>query len=50
MNHLQKNEEMKKQYISMEKENDQMKVDIENNLNLNNVEQQAKRIVRNAKD
>lgn len=40
-----KNEEMKKQYISMEKENDQMKVDIENNLNLNNVEQQAKELL-----
>ena len=36
---------MKKQYISMEKENDQMKVDIENNLNLNNVEQQAKELL-----
>ena len=29
----------------MEKENDQMKVDIENNLNLNNVEQQAKELL-----
>lgn len=40
-----KNEEMKHMYLSIEKENDQMKVDIENNLNLNNVEQQAKELL-----
>jgi len=40
-----KNEEMKQQYLSIEKENDQMKVDIENSLNLNNLEQQAKELL-----
>lgn len=40
-----KNEEMKQKYLSIEKENDQMKVDIENNLNLNNLEQQAKELL-----
>lgn len=37
-----KNEEMKQAYLAIEKENDQMKVDIENSLNFNNVEQEAK--------
>jgi len=36
------NEEMKSKVLAVEKENDQMKVDIENSLNLYNVEQQAK--------
>lgn len=40
-----KNEKMKQAYLSIEKENDQMKVDIENNLNLNNVQQQAKELL-----
>lgn len=40
-----KNEEMKQAYLSVEKENEQMKVDIENSLNLNNVEQQAKELL-----
>ena len=40
-----KNEEMKQAYLAVEKENDQMKVDIENSLNYNNVEQQAKELL-----
>lgn len=40
-----KNEEMKQAYLAVEKENEQMKVDIENSLNLNNVEQQAKELL-----
>lgn len=40
-----KNEEMKEKYLAVEKENDQMKVDIENSLNYNNVEQQAKELL-----
>lgn len=36
------NEELKSKVMAVEKENDQMKVDIENSLNLYNVEQQAK--------
>lgn len=40
-----KNEEMKQTYMAIEKENDQMKVDIENSLNLNNVEQEAKELL-----
>lgn len=40
-----KNEEMKAAYIAVEKENDQMKVDIENSLNLSNVEQEAKELL-----
>lgn len=40
-----KNEELKEKYMAIEKENDQMKVDIENSLNYNNVEQQAKEIL-----
>lgn len=39
---FKKNEELKVKVSSVEKENDQMKVDIENSLNLYNVEQQAK--------
>ena len=37
-----KNEELKKAYLAVEKENEQMKVEIENSLNYNNIEQQAK--------
>lgn len=40
-----KNEKMKQAYLAVEKENDQMKVDIENSLNYNNVEQQAKELL-----
>ena len=40
-----KNEEMKKAFLSVEKENEQMKVDIENSLNYNHVEQQAKELL-----
>ena len=40
-----KNEERKQAYLAVEKENDQMKVDIENSLNYNNVEQQAKELL-----
>ena len=40
-----KNEEMKKAYLAVEKENEQMKVDIENSLNYNHVEQQAKELL-----
>lgn len=40
-----KNEEMKKAYLAVEKENQQMKVDIENSLNYNHVEQQAKELL-----
>ncbi len=40
-----KNEEMKEAYLAIEKENDQMKVDIENSLNINNIEQQAKELL-----
>lgn len=40
-----KNEEMKQAYLAVEKENDQMKVDIENSLNYNKVEQQAKELL-----
>ena len=39
---FKKNEELKSKVLAVEKENDQMKVDIENSLNLYNVEQQAK--------
>ena len=39
---FRKNEEIKAKVLAVEKENDQMKVDIENGLNLYNVEQQAK--------
>ena len=40
-----KTEELKEKYMAIEKENDQMKVDIENSLNYNNVEQQAKELL-----
>ena len=40
-----KTEELKEKYMAIEKENDQMKVDIENGLNYNNVEQQAKELL-----
>ena len=40
-----KNEELKKQYLAVEKENEQIKVDIENSLNYNHVEQQAKELL-----
>lgn len=40
-----KNEEMKQAYLAIEKENDQMKVDIENSLNYTNIEQQAKELL-----
>lgn len=40
-----KTEELKEKYMEIEKENDQMKVDIENSLNYNNVEQQAKELL-----
>ncbi len=40
-----KNEELKKSYLAVEKENEQIKVDIENSLNYNNVEQQAKELL-----
>lgn len=42
---FRKNEELKKGYLSIEKENDQMKVDIENSLNFANVEQAAKELL-----
>ncbi len=37
-----KSEEMKQAYLAIQKQNDQIKVDIENSLNLNNIEQAAK--------
>lgn len=40
-----KNEEMKQAYLELQKENDQMNVEIENSLNLANVEQQAKELL-----
>lgn len=40
-----KNEEMKQAYLAVEKENDQIKVDIENSLNYTNIEQQAKELL-----
>ena len=40
-----KTEELKEKDMAIEKENDQMKVDIENSLNYNNVEQQAKELL-----
>ena len=40
-----KNEEMKQAYLAVEKENEQIKVDIENSLNYNHVEQQAKELL-----
>ena len=40
-----KTEELKEKYMAIEKGNDQMKVDIENSLNYNNVEQQAKELL-----
>ena len=40
-----KTEELKEKYMAIEKENDQMKVDSENGLNYNNVEQQAKELL-----
>ncbi len=39
------NEKMKQAYLAIEKENDQMKVDIENSLNYNNIAQQAKELL-----
>ena len=40
-----KNEELKQSYLATEKENEQIKVEIENSLNYNNVEQQAKELL-----
>ena len=40
-----KGEEMKQSYLAIEKENDQLKVDIENSLNYNNIEQAAKEML-----
>ena len=40
-----KNEELKQSYLAAEKENEQIKVEIENSLNYNNVEQQAKELL-----
>lgn len=37
-----KNEELKQAYLAIEKENEQINVDIENSLNLSHVEQEAK--------
>lgn len=42
---FRKNEEAKQGYLSIAKENDQMKVDIENNLNFANIEQSAKELL-----
>ena len=39
---FRKGEEMKQAYLEIEKENDQLKVDIEDSLNYNNIEQAAK--------
>lgn len=40
-----KNEELKQAYLAIEKENEQINVDIENSLNLSNVEQEAKELL-----
>lgn len=40
-----KNEELKQAYLAIEKENEQINVDIENSLNLANVEQEAKELL-----
>lgn len=40
-----KNEELKQAYLSIQKENEQINVDIENSLNLSNVEQEAKQLL-----
>jgi predicted RND superfamily exporter protein len=40
-----KNEELKQAYLTIEKENEQMEVDIENTVNLSNIEQQAKELL-----
>lgn len=40
-----KNEELKQSYLAIQKENEQINVDIENSLNLANVEQEAKELL-----
>lgn len=40
-----KNEELKQAYLAIEKENDQMKVDIENSLNFSNIAQEAQELL-----
>ena len=40
-----KNEELKQAYLSIEKENEQMKVDIENSLNFSNIAQEAQQLL-----
>lgn len=40
-----KNEELKQAYLAIQKENEQINVDIENSLNLSNVEQEAKELL-----
>lgn len=40
-----KNEELKQAYLAIEKENEQINVDIENSLNFANVEQEAKQLL-----
>lgn len=40
-----KNEELKQAYLAIEKENDQMKVDIENSLNYSNIAQEAQELL-----
>lgn len=40
-----KNEELKQAYLAIEKENDQIKVDIENSLNFSNIAQEAQELL-----
>lgn len=40
-----KNEELKQAYLSIEKENEQMKIDIENSLNFSNIAQEAQELL-----